>query len=103
MLSLPLEKAKNYRTHWNYYLAYFGSPNDKITKDKVPSWWYTSRSVRVPDGVTNFMWVHSQNELPQKKENGKSWRLVVDKTKQGIESWSYPVYELTETSKHNKQ
>jgi hypothetical protein len=92
MLSLPLEKSKKYLTNWNYSLAAKGNL-------PVPQWWYTNKTLVIPASDNDkYKWIKESSELQQ------GWQIIMSKQKPGYESYSYPIYELTETSKHgNKQ
>lgn len=109
MLSLPLEKSAKYRTNWNYILVGY---NTKV----IPDWWYTTKSLTIPEGFENkYKWIKENSELltldpPVTKENIENenlitskWKIVKDKTKPGVESYDYPIYELTESSKHSSK
>lgn len=99
MLSLPLQKSKNYKVNWNYHLATRGS-------QPLPDWWYTAKTTLLSDAdAQNYKWCKDISELPtQTGSDGKKiWKIFKRKTKEGVESWSYPIYQLTETSKHSSK
>lgn len=88
MLSLPLERAEGYVVRWNYALA---ATEDTTT---VPYWWETAKDFTDADNKT-YKWVKSPSELQS------GWKILRGATKPGIESYDFPIYELTENSRHN--
>lgn len=98
MLALPIEKASGYRTCWNYHLAAIGTKT-------IPSWWSKQKNLTMTDETKQtYEWVASKADadnlrIPKGKE-GKKWNIIAGKTKEGVETVSFPIYELTETSKH---
>lgn len=98
MLSLPLENRANYHTNWNHALIGLGT-------DTVPDWWATASDL-VISGDTDFKiyrWIKEASEIPLEKTDGKSWKMLREKTMPGVESYDFPIYELTESSKHTTQ
>jgi hypothetical protein len=100
MLTLPLEKAKKYRTNWNFMLVGYQTRT-------IPEWWYTTKSLAIPETEQSlYRWVASTQEL-NSLNGGESadgvWKLVKDKQKPGYEGYDYPIYELTESSKHSSK
>lgn len=97
MLSLPLEKSKKYLTNWNYILI------GNSTKE-VPQWWYTTKNLTIPEiDEKKYKWIKDNSEL-QSLNSGNTeskWKVVADKKKPGVESYDFPIYELTESSKHS--
>lgn len=76
MLSLPLESRKNYRTNWNYHLIALGT-------NTVPSWWQTATTTTITStsDIEIYRWVKEVSEIPTEKTNGKTWRMIKQKTK----------------------
>lgn len=98
MLSLPLENRTNYLTNWNYNLIGLGT-------DVVPDWWETASDL-VISGETDaatYRWIKEASEIPLEKTDGKSWKMLKEKTMPGVETYDFPIYELTEIGKHSTQ
>lgn len=76
MLSLPIESRNNYRTNWNYHLIALGT-------NTVPSWWETAKTTAITSesDIQTYRWVKEASEIPLEKTNGKSWRMIKQKTK----------------------
>ena len=76
MLSLPIESRKNYRTNWNYHLIALGT-------NTVPSWWGTAKttSLTSESDIQTYRWIKEASEIPTEKTNGKTWRMIKQKTK----------------------
>lgn len=90
MLSLPIEKAKGYNVGWNYNL--FGTENASLP---VP--WEVTSSLVIPDEYKqNYQW--SKNSTLS-----DGWTMLCEMYKPGVETYDYPIYELTEHSRHNGQ
>lgn len=88
MLSLPIEKAKGYDVGWNYNL--FGTENASL-----PIPWVVTSSLVVPDEYKqNYQW--SKNSTLS-----DGWTMLCEMYKPGVETYDYPIYELTENSRHN--
>lgn len=66
----------------------------------VPYWWQTSKDLNCPN---EWKWVKSPSELPETNADGKRWKVYKRPTKEGIDYYQVPTYELTESSKHNSQ
>lgn len=111
MMSLPLESKSNYRKHWNNNL-YSTKKNAKL-----PEFWASATydddgvansSVEYPGDGSNpskieyFAWAKSLNELPA-LPNSYIWHQIKEMTKPGVDSFDFPVYEVTESSKHTSQ
>ncbi len=93
MLSMPLENHKNYRTHWNYYLA--SAPD--VTY--IPAWWLTAKDpVLSQEDAQKFAWIRSPAETPVDK-NGR-WNIVTNPDFPGVNSYDVAVYSITETAKY---
>ena len=92
MLSLPIERNKNYKTHWNYYLA--AAPS--VTS--VPEWWETAKNTIMTNAdAQKYRWVLNPSECPQDK-NGM-WRTIKDPKYKGLSSYDLATYTITETAK----
>jgi len=76
MLSLPVESRKNYRTNWNYHLIALGT-------NSIPSWWATAKTTAITNenDIKTYRWVKEASEIPLEKTNGKTWRMIKQKTK----------------------
>ena len=98
-MSMPLESHPQYRMHWNHILIGLGKPG-------VPSFWSSANAKN--SGITQetakkYRWVKEYSEIPIEKTDGKTWSVVKQKTKPGIECYTYPIYQLTEVSRHNSK
>ena len=92
MVSLPIERNKNYRTFWNYYLA--AAPG--VTT--VPQWAETAKNTDISDSeAQKYRWVKSPSECPQ----GTSgfWRTIKEPKYPGTHSYDLATYTITETAK----
>lgn len=112
MLSLPLEKLSKYRKKWNNNLY------STVPKDNVPSFWdtadydydgiagtnyeYPGDGTTSPTSRTFYAWGASLSDLPA-LPTGFIWHKVKAMTKPGVECFNYPVYTLTEKSKHSSK
>lgn len=91
MLSLPIEKAAGYLTNWNYNLFSISGVAAS------PDWWMTATSLVIPDeDKEKYQW--SKNSTLQ-----DGWLLTQAMVKPGVETFDYPIYELTENSRHNRK
>ena len=92
MLSLPIERNKNYKTFWNYFLA--AAPG--VTA--VPQWAQTATKPDLTDSdAQKYRWVKNLSECPQ----GTSgfWRIIQDPKYPGTDSYDIATYTITETAK----
>ena len=76
MLSLPIENRGNYCTNWNYHLIALGT-------NTVPSWWETAKTTVISNenDIKIYRWIKEASEIPLEKTDGKSWRMIKQKTK----------------------
>lgn len=94
MLSLPIEKNKNYKTHWNYYLA--GSPKVAITD--IPEWWETATdTIMTVADSQKYRWVQNPSECPSDADG--MWRPIKNPKYPGTNSYDVATYTITETAK----
>jgi hypothetical protein len=113
MMALPIESRDNYLKNWNYDLY---STNPKA--DRKPDFYYVADAKN--DGIQGtayeykadplnpqedlttknyYYWAKSANDCPT-LPNNQIWYKRTDRDKPGVESFDYPVYEITESSKH---
>ena len=88
LLSMPLESHPQYRMHWNHYLATTG---DEMT----PLWWNDATNAIIPDNFEEFRWITSPDDLPLKSD-GKTWKIVQEPTKKGVDSYDMATYMVRE-------
>lgn len=92
MLSIPIEQHKNYRTHWNYYLA--SAPDVTYS----PAWWLDATDpILSTEDAQNFAWIKSPAETPV--DSRGRWRITNKPIYPGLNSYDMATYTITETSK----
>ena len=116
-MSRDIEEHTNYKKHWNNDL-YCTRPcpsgsahwptniwnnatakDDKITNT---SYAYPGGPDITPSAAYYFSWGQSPSDCPMLK-SPYVWLKIGERTKPGVESFSWPVYELTEKSKHTSK
>ena len=93
MLSLPLRKHPHYRMCWDHQLI--AAPGVSA----IPSWWETATSEAITpesDGQ-NYRW-QKPGDTPLQTAVG-TWRILKQPTKQGVESFDWATYTITERAK----
>ena len=111
MLSIPVEKRENYRTHWNYFLAGCDTvAAEKQTVDgkdvvrysaaetaSIPEWWEDrTNTVLSLEEALQYRWVKSPSELPiGVTKDGRVWRILKDPTKPGTDNYDVSTYQIT--------
>lgn len=95
MLSMPLESHPDYRANWNYYL---GARDDVL---QIPAWWKDAKNLLLEgDDAEKFKWIKSVGELPPGKDaDGRTWRIMAEPQKPGMESYDVATYQVTESAK----
>ena len=95
MLSVPIEKHEDYRAKWNHYLA------SSQTTPSVPAWWDTAtNAILSGTDAKNYRWLKSLSELPVGIDSaGKTWTVIKQPVKPGVESYDLATYQITESAK----
>ena len=121
MLSLPLEKNKNYAYTWNHMLIGLSGygPTDALWHDISGILSGISRQTAIDYYNNNsdcMRWINDISQLPTDPEKRTvppenegdeptvenfKWYIMYDKTKPGVEYYQIPTYEITEYTKHN--
>ena len=107
MLEMALQTAPNYRKIWNWYLAAKDGAEDIPTLQTLLSS-DEDASNALTNGRTDLKWIKDSSELPQPEwddvtSSFVAWNIAQKPTKQGIEYYVIPTYEITEYAKHNSK
>ena len=104
MLEMSLQTAPNYRKIWNWYLvAKQGAENIPTLQTLLSS--DEDASNALTNGRTDLKWIKDSSELPEPEWSDTAsafipWNIEYKPTKQGIEYYVIPTYEITEYAKH---
>lgn len=105
MLELSIKTHKNYTLIWDNYFIAKETAQGTPTLETVEGWTKAEAEQYVATN-TDFQFIEDKSQLPEEKWDDTTqtyvkWKIVYYPTKQGIDYYKVPTYELTEYAKHS--
>jgi len=99
-MRMPLEKRENYLANWNHYLAK-GLLESETDDGLTPDFWFDASTVILSkQDSQRWKWVKSMADIPPDADKlGRTWKIIKDPTKPGVEGYDLATYQVTESVK----
>lgn len=105
IVSMPIQSHKNYKKIWNNYLIGRGDLQDPPTLETVSGLNLDGATALINAHPGQLRWVKSDSDLPTQpemiNEEPVYWKILVNPTKLGVETYDMPTYEISQTARHS--
>lgn len=107
MLEQSIKTNKNYTLIWDNYLAAKDGATNVPTEAQLTGL-TKAQAIALVDNNPDLMWLEDKSQLPEEKWDDANqtyvkWKIAVYPTKEGIDYYVTPTYEITEYARHSNK